>query len=88
MGSKLSQPQREAYVQVEESLKGSGFKYSKGLLKQFVHWLFFYFPQVSPSSLRSDTFWQSVGEKIADLKWCGDTSGKIFSFSFGPLGLT
>lgn len=80
MGAKLSQPQQEVYLQVGESQKNCGLKLSKGFLKRFVKWLFFYFPQMSPANLKSATFWQFVGDKILELNQRGDPSGERFLY--------
>lgn len=49
MGYKLSCPsltpsEHEFYIQVKDSLVVGKFKFSKGLLKRFVHWVFKQFP--------------------------------------------
>lgn len=40
----LTASEQEFYLQVKEILVGAQFKFSRGLLKRFVHWGFKYFP--------------------------------------------
>lgn len=61
MGNKLSHPsltpsEREFYIQVKHSLVEGKFKFSTGLLKRFVHWVFKQFPSSSLSSISLDAF--------------------------------
>lgn len=69
MGNKLSHPlltpsEREFYIQVKHSLVEGKFKFRKGLLKRFVHWVFKQFPSSKSSSISSDVFWDKVGRQL------------------------
>lgn len=74
MGEKLSAQQRGNYIQVVGLLEGGwGEKFSKGLLKKFIHWLHLHFPRVSAVDIVSIPFWDRVGFKLTDLVNQGDT---------------
>lgn len=57
---------------------GNG-KFSKGLLKDFVRWIFLYVPSVSVSLVNSIEFWDTVGDQLTLIACMGDSS--VWKFS-------
>lgn len=57
-------------------------KFSKGKLKKFVCWLFFYFPDLSPEIVKTVDFWSKIVLKLTNLTQNGDSSGDQFFHLF------
>lgn len=48
------------------------------MLKQFIRWIFFYFPKVSVLEVQKISFWNTVGERMSISQNCRDTSVNRF----------
>lgn len=82
MGARISCPQKEVYFQVKSILIGENFRFSKGDLKRFIHWLLKCFPSLSRHSVLTTGFWDAVGFKLFEAQGKGDLSVVKFSRCF------
>lgn len=69
MGSNFSHPsltpsERDVYFQVKNTLIVGQFKFSKGNLKHFIHWIFKFFPNTNANSVLSSSFWDSARRQL------------------------
>lgn len=79
MGNQISRPsltplEQEFYHQVKDTLVGVKFKFSKGLLKRFVNWIFKCFLDTKSHFVHLDTLWDKMVRKLNVLQFEGDIS--------------
>ncbi|XP_033368047.1 proline-rich protein 12-like [Parus major] len=70
---RLTPPERDFSIQVVNTLKAGNFKFSKGDLKIFIHWVFKHF-KINSDSAKSGIFWDNVGRKLYTVQAKGDFS--------------
>lgn len=83
MGNNFSHPsltpsEQDVYFQVKNTVIVGQFKFSKGNLKSFIHWIFKFFPNTNADSILSRVFWDNVGSQLNVVQLNKDLS--VFSF--------
>lgn len=87
MGNQMSGPlltpaEQEFYLQVKDTLVGAKFKFSRGLLKRFIYWVFNCFSDTKLNYVHLDAFWDKVGRKLNVMQLKGDLSVAKFFLLF------